>query len=52
MCAPTTCSRCGKTTWRGCGQHIETVMANVPPANRCQCERTQPKSLLRRIFPR
>lgn len=35
MCRPATCSVCGKTTWAGCGQHVDQVMANVPRADRC-----------------
>ena len=30
MCRPVTCSQCGKTTWAGCGQHVNQVMAGVP----------------------
>jgi len=37
MCSPATCSRCGKVTWTGCGMHVDTVMANVPPAKQCTC---------------
>jgi hypothetical protein len=33
MCRPTQCRTCGKTTWAGCGQHIDAVRASVP-ANR------------------
>jgi hypothetical protein len=43
MCKQTTCERCGKTTWAGCGQHVDAVMANVPVARRCQCPREAPK---------
>ena len=25
MCRPTTCEVCGKTTWKGCGKHIDSV---------------------------
>ncbi len=35
MCRPTTCSTCGKTTWAGCGQHVDQVMRNVPKGDRC-----------------
>ncbi len=43
MCSQATCSTCNKTTWRGCGSHVDAVMANVPTARRCTCERA-PKS--------
>ena len=35
MCRAVTCRTCGKTTWAGCGQHVDQVMANVPRAERC-----------------
>lgn len=39
MCSPVRCRTCGKTTWSGCGQHVDEVMANVPKAEQCACER-------------
>ena len=35
MCRPATCKVCGKTTWAGCGQHVDQVMAGVPRGARC-----------------
>lgn len=35
MCRATRCKACGKTTWAGCGQHIATVKAGVPPGQWC-----------------
>ncbi|HEX5534259.1 MAG TPA: hypothetical protein VFX33_11010 [Actinomycetales bacterium] len=35
MCRAVTCKKCGKTTWAGCGEHVDQVMRNVPSANRC-----------------
>jgi hypothetical protein len=35
MCRTVTCKQCGKTTWAGCGLHIDQVMAGVPQAQRC-----------------
>lgn len=35
MCRATTCSTCGKTTWAGCGQHVDQVMQDVRPTDRC-----------------
>ncbi|MCG7311364.1 hypothetical protein [Brachybacterium sp. ACRRE] len=35
MCRATTCRTCGKTTWAGCGQHVDQVMKNVAPRDRC-----------------
>jgi len=33
------CSTCGKPTWKGCGQHIEQALKDVPVDERCQCPR-------------
>jgi len=35
MCRAVTCRTCGKTTWAGCGQHVDAVMKGVPRADRC-----------------
>ena len=35
MCRAVTCKKCGKTTWAGCGQHVDQVLARVPRADRC-----------------
>ena len=45
MCSPARCSTCGKTTWRGCGQHVEAVMSRVPATQQCRCEPTPSKSM-------
>ncbi|MGA8250687.1 MAG: hypothetical protein WBW75_24465 [Mycobacterium sp.] len=37
MCYPIRCSRCGKITWAGCGQHADSVMKSVPASQRCTC---------------
>lgn len=39
MCRPVTCKKCGKTTWAGCGKHVDQVFANVPVEQRCTCDR-------------
>ena len=36
MCYAVACRKCGKTTWSGCGQHVDQVMRGVPAAQRCQ----------------
>ncbi|MDN5797660.1 MAG: hypothetical protein L0H79_18205 [Intrasporangium sp.] len=36
MCRAVTCRTCGKTTWAGCGQHVDQVMRNVPSSQRCR----------------
>jgi hypothetical protein len=35
VCRAVPCKTCGKTTWAGCGQHIDQVMARIPSAQRC-----------------
>ena len=35
MCRPTTCEVCGKTTWKGCGKHIDSVKEQVPADQWC-----------------
>jgi hypothetical protein len=44
MCTRVTCRKCGKPTFAGCGRHIEQVLGNVPPAERCQCREQQPSA--------
>ncbi len=39
MCVAVECAQCHKTTWEGCGLHIEEALAGVPDAARCQCVR-------------
>ncbi len=38
MCSPAACKKCGKTTWSGCGAHVEQVMSKVPVPQRCVCD--------------
>lgn len=53
MCRAVTCKECGKTTWAGCGQHVDQVMTNVTPANRCPGhEREAKPGFLSRLFGR
>lgn len=40
MCRATTCSTCGKTTWAGCGQHVQAVKKTVPAAQWCNGSHT------------
>ncbi|TPX44534.1 hypothetical protein SeMB42_g04300 [Synchytrium endobioticum] len=39
MCFETTCPKCSKPTWAGCGQHIESALKHVKPEDRCKCPR-------------
>lgn len=41
MCSPIKCSVCGKTTWSGCGQHIDSVKAMVPADQWCDGDHSQ-----------
>lgn len=43
MCRSVTCKKCGKTTWAGCGMHVDQVMSGVPHAQRCQGHQNEPK---------
>lgn len=57
MCRPVTCKACGKTTWAGCGQHVDQVMAGVAFSQRCpghSAEKTAARggSFLGRLFGR
>ena len=56
MCRATTCRTCGKTTWAGCGRHVDQVMRSVPTAQRCpgHHEDSAPAApgLLARLFSR
>jgi hypothetical protein len=35
MCHPARCRTCGRTTWTGCGRHVDDVRAAVPPDQWC-----------------
>ncbi|MDF9279029.1 hypothetical protein P4U43_14660 [Arthrobacter sp. EH-1B-1] len=37
MCRTTTCMYCRRTTWSGCGNHVDQVMRGVPNSERCTC---------------
>lgn len=53
MCYAVTCKKCGKTTWSGCGQHVDQVMRAVPAAQRCPGHDAEPSNgLFARLFGR
>lgn len=54
MCHRTTCKTCGKATWSGCGQHIESALKGVPKDQRCTCAPAEKAtgSFLGRLFGR
>jgi len=35
MCSAAKCRVCGKTTWKGCGMHVDAVKATVPAGQWC-----------------
>jgi hypothetical protein len=54
MCSPARCRNCSKTTWSGCGSHVDQVMRRVPQDDRCRCEGSdrKPAGLMARILGR
>lgn len=44
MCQRVVCSNCGKPSYSGCGRHIEAVLGDVAPENRCHCRETPTKA--------
>lgn len=43
MCRAVSCKKCGKTTWAGCGQHVDDVMRHIPKNDRCPGHDNDPK---------
>jgi hypothetical protein len=41
MCRAVICEKCKKTTWAGCGAHVDQVMQGVPKDKRCVCPREE-----------
>lgn len=37
MCSPALCPTCKKVTYVGCGRHVDQVLAEVRPEERCTC---------------
>ncbi|MBK8729176.1 MAG: hypothetical protein IPM00_07155 [Tetrasphaera sp.] len=54
MCRAVTCKTCGKTTWAGCGQHVDQVMRDVPKAQQCAGHENEPAAsgFLGKLFGR
>jgi hypothetical protein len=55
MCRAVKCKTCGKTTWAGCGRHVDAVMASVPSSQQCEGHSDTPTvrpSLLDRLLGR
>ncbi|MGC5075700.1 hypothetical protein [Agrococcus sp. DT81.2] len=53
MCRSVRCSVCGKTTWAGCGQHVDEVRRGVPAAQWCPGhDEERPRGFLARMLGR
>lgn len=54
MCRAATCRTCGKTTWAGCGRHVDQVMQDVPTGERCpgHADATPTKGFFARLLGR
>jgi len=56
MCRAVKCRTCGKTTWAGCGLHVEQVMEGVPATQRCpghpEADQARGGSLISRLLGR
>ncbi|PPF87521.1 hypothetical protein C5E07_16400 [Pseudoclavibacter sp. RFBJ3] len=55
MCRAVACKTCGKTTWAGCGQHVDQVMSSVRSADRCgghEEPKATPAGFFARLFRR
>ena len=55
MCYAVKCTVCGKTSWAGCGRHIESVRRSVPASQWCQGhpgQQASEKGLFSRLFRR
>lgn len=44
MCRRVECPTCRRPTFAGCGAHVEQVLGDVPPAERCRCKEVAPGS--------
>jgi len=44
MCRRVDCPKCGRPTFAGCGAHVEQVLGDVPPSQRCRCREEDAKS--------
>lgn len=55
MCRAVACRTCGKTTWAGCGQHVDQVMRGVATNQRCRGHHddgSAPTGWVARLFSR
>jgi len=55
MCSRVTCPTCDRPTYAGCGAHVEQVLGDVAPDDRCRCgsdDQPQKASMIRSLFGR
>jgi hypothetical protein len=55
VCHAVPCRTCGKTTWSGCGLHVDQALAGVPQDDRCPghpAAETRPGGVLDRLLGR
>jgi hypothetical protein len=45
MCRRVDCGKCGRPTFAGCGAHVEQVLGDVAPADRCHCRDDKHKEI-------
>jgi hypothetical protein len=45
MCHSVKCEKCQKTSWSGCGNHLESIFLNIPINKRCFCGYTEEEYL-------
>jgi hypothetical protein len=44
MCRRIRCEKCQKPTYAGCGKHVEQVLRDIAPAERCLCRELAAKT--------
>jgi hypothetical protein len=49
MCKAVVCRQCGRPTWKGCGLHVDEVLADVALDDRCSCTHGTSKAKKRRF---
>jgi len=50
MCRRVDCSKCGRPTYAGCGAHVEQVLRDVAPGDRCRCRESTASSSTQRSW--
>jgi len=50
MCTRVTCDQCGKPSFVGCGRHVDQVLGDVPPDERCRCREERRERRGGRLF--